>query len=68
MNNRLKKGMRSRGLCVCPKCGNETLKTPGIPCQSLYCTKCKCKLLRKGSPHHLQWQNKRGINENSISH
>lgn len=33
--------------CVCPKCGNESAKRMGVPCQSMKCPICGSILVGK---------------------
>lgn len=40
------------GFCICPRCGERTPHTRGVPCQDARCAKCGVKLLREGSYHH----------------
>jgi predicted amidophosphoribosyltransferase len=51
--------MGEGGYCVCPKCGEKTAHSRGVPCQEERCPKCGAKLLREGSYHHRLFQEKR---------
>jgi len=32
--------------CVCPNCGYQEAKKPGVPCSSLVCPKCNARMVR----------------------
>ena len=32
--------------CVCPNCGYQETKKPGVPCASLVCPKCNARMVR----------------------
>jgi len=32
--------------CVCPNCGYQETKKPGVPCAGLVCPKCKTRMVR----------------------
>jgi predicted DNA-binding protein (UPF0251 family) len=37
--------------CICPKCGQKKVHSPGIPCRNEICPDCNCLMVRKGAPH-----------------
>lgn len=45
-------------ICICPKCGFEKEHQPGFPCNQEICPTCKCRMVRKGMPHHNRMRNK----------
>jgi len=40
-------GMGAGGNCVCPKCGNKSSHSQGIPCNSMKCPKCGTMMVRE---------------------
>jgi len=40
-------GQGPSGYCICPSCGIKVEHQPGIPCNSLQCSKCGAKLIRE---------------------
>jgi len=35
-----------QGNCICPSCGYQEAKKPGIPCSTIVCPKCNTKMVR----------------------
>ena len=58
MQNKRKHEMGRGGLCICPKCDEEIPHSRGKPCMEERCPKCGAKMVRKGSYHHQQIQEK----------
>ena len=52
VSEQAKQSLGPSGICVCPKCDREMPHEPGIPCRQMRCSKCRTKMLRKGSQHH----------------
>ena len=52
-------GMGGGGFCVCPKCGQRLPHQPGVPCLQERCAKCGVAMVREGSPHHQEIENRR---------
>jgi hypothetical protein len=52
-------GMGAGGFCICPKCGNRYPHQQGVPCLKERCQDCGAALVREGSAHHLEIQQKR---------
>jgi hypothetical protein len=44
--------MGAGGSCICPKCGRRQAHQPGVPCLEERCPECGSALVREGSPHH----------------
>lgn len=44
--------MGAGGSCVCPKCGHTQEHQPGVPCLEERCSECGTAMVREGSPHH----------------
>ncbi|MBN1446586.1 MAG: DUF134 domain-containing protein [Bacteroidetes bacterium] len=47
------------GNCICPKCGKSVPHPQGVPCREMRCPDCGKVLLREGSDHHQQLEEKR---------
>jgi hypothetical protein len=56
-------GMGGGGFCICPKCGKRVPHQPGTPCLQERCPSCGVALVREGSPHHQEIENRRGGGE-----
>lgn len=39
-------GVGPTGYCICPKCGEKTTHTAGVPCTSTKCPKCGTFMIR----------------------
>lgn len=39
-------GAGPSGYCICPKCGEKIIHTPGVSCVSLNCPKCNTPMIR----------------------
>jgi len=39
-------GAGPSGYCICPKCGEKTVHTAGIPCTDIKCPKCGALMIR----------------------
>lgn len=52
-------GMGSGGFCICPKCGKRFPHQQGVPCLDARCRDCGAALVREGSAHHLEIQQRR---------
>lgn len=44
-------------ICICPKCRNEKVHSPGIPCKKEICPTCNCLMMQKGTPHDQRMKN-----------
>lgn len=57
----LKGGMRMgpEGFCICPKCGHRGVHRPGAPCLEERCPSCGSAMIREGSAHHREIENRR---------
>ena len=53
-------GLGAGGSCVCPKCGRKFPHERGMPCLQTKCEDCGCALVREGSAHHLEIEQRRG--------
>jgi hypothetical protein len=53
-------GMGAGGFCICPKCGQRVPHRPGTPCLEERCAACGVALVREGSAHHQQIEERRG--------
>ncbi len=42
-----KRKVQNPSVCVCPRCGFEIEKTPGINCRSIKCPECRVPLMGK---------------------
>lgn len=51
-------GLGPEGICLCPKCGFKKPHQPGVPCLQEHCPKCGSALIREGSEHHRQIEEK----------
>jgi hypothetical protein len=58
-------GLGAGGLCVCPKCGYQTPHQAGTPCLDERCPTCGVALVREGSPHHQEIENRRAETDTS---
>ncbi len=47
-------GLGPEGFCLCPKCGFRKPHQPGVPCIEERCSNCGSALVREGSEHHRQ--------------
>jgi len=56
-------GMGSIGSCICPKCGQRVPHFAGAPCLHERCPHCGVALVREGSPHHQEIENRRAAKE-----
>ncbi|MGB9599747.1 MAG: ArsR/SmtB family transcription factor [Myxococcota bacterium] len=45
------RGFGPSGYCICPKCKEKIVHTPGVPCMQERCPKCGGVMVREGSPH-----------------
>jgi hypothetical protein len=52
-------GMGAGGFCICPKCGQRYPHQQGAPCLKERCQDCGAALVREGSAHHLEIQERR---------
>jgi hypothetical protein len=52
-------GMGSGGFCICPKCGRRFPHRQRVPCLEERCQDCGVALVREGSAHHLEIQQRR---------
>ena len=52
-------GMGAGGACICPKCGQRQPHRPGVPCLEERCPECGVALIREGSPHHQDIEQRR---------
>ena len=57
-------GLGIGGFCVCPKCGHRVPHKQGVPCLDERCSTCGVAMVREGSPHHLEIENRRAPREN----
>lgn len=37
----------SDGMCICPRCGHRERHRAGVPCRTLSCPQCGCRLVRQ---------------------
>lgn len=51
-------GLGPEGFCLCPKCGFRKPHQPGVPCIEEHCPNCGSALIREGSEHHRQIEQK----------
>lgn len=51
-------GLGPEGFCLCPKCGFRKPHQPGVPCIEEHCPNCGSALIREGSEHHRQIEEK----------
>ncbi|HOO55155.1 MAG TPA: hypothetical protein PLX30_13090 [Methanothrix sp.] len=42
-----KRKVQNPSACVCPRCGFEIEKTPGVNCRSIKCPECRVPLMGK---------------------
>jgi hypothetical protein len=56
-------GLGGGGFCICPKCGKRTPHHAGMPCLDERCTSCGAALVREGSFHHQEIENRRADRE-----
>lgn len=40
-------GMGAGGNCLCPKCGNKSSHSRGVPCATIKCPKCGTTMVRE---------------------
>jgi hypothetical protein len=52
-------GMGGGGFCICPKCGQRAPHQPGVPCLQERCATCGVAMVREGSAHHQEIENRR---------
>ena len=52
-------GMGSGGACICPKCGQRAPHRPGVPCLDERCPECGVAMVREGSAHHQEIEQRR---------
>lgn len=52
-------GMGSGGFCICPTCGKRFSHQQGVPCLEERCRDCGVALVREGSAHHKEIQQRR---------
>jgi hypothetical protein len=52
-------GMGSGGFCICPRCGRRYPHQRGVPCLEERCQDCGVALVREGSTHHQEIQQRR---------
>ncbi len=48
----------SEDICICTKCGREKIHISGTPCKNEICPDCNCQMIRKGTPHYHNMNNK----------
>lgn len=53
------------GFCLCPKCGEKTPHQAGSPCLEQRCPKCGSAMVREGSPHHQQIEDRKAAKAGS---
>jgi hypothetical protein len=53
-------GLGAGGFCICPKCGQRAPHNPGVPCLEERCGDCGVALVREGSEHHREIEDRRG--------
>ncbi len=51
--------MGSGGFCICPKCGHKQEHRPGGPCLEERCSECGTAMVREGSPHHREIEDRK---------
>jgi hypothetical protein len=56
-------GLGRAGFCICPKCGQRFPHQPGSPCLDERCPNCGVAMVREGSPHHVEIENRRAARE-----
>ena len=56
-------GLGSGGFCVCPKCGHRVPHKRGVPCLDERCSTCGVAMVREGSPHHLEIEDRHAAQE-----
>ncbi len=52
-------GLGAGGFCICPKCAQRVPHQPGTPCLQERCPTCGVAMVREGSPHHQEIENRR---------
>jgi len=52
-------GMGGTGVCICPKCGERSPHQAGQPCLEERCPSCGTAMVREGSFHHQEIENRR---------
>ncbi len=55
--------MGDGGFCLCPKCGHRAPHNAGSPCLKERCPSCGSAMVREGSPHHQEIENRRAARE-----
>jgi hypothetical protein len=40
-------GLGAGGNCICPKCGQKSSHTRGVPCNTIKCSKCGTAMVRE---------------------
>lgn len=56
-------GLGAGGFCICPKCGQRSPHQPGTPCLQEHCPTCAVAMVREGSPHHQEIEDRRAKRE-----
>ena len=59
-------GLGSGGFCICPKCGERFPHQQGAPCLDERCRNCGAALVREGSAHHQEIQQRRDSKTENI--
>lgn len=55
--------MGGGGVCLCPKCGHRQPHQAGSPCLDARCPECGSALVREGSPHHQQIEDRQAAKQ-----